>query len=109
MGSQGFCVPMPGVLESLNLAGRICAVLLVEECVVVLGRIERGVQIDEVHRFVLQIPPQDVQIVAVIKRAHAPSVAGSSPEGNAPRSRDSGPIHETKYRRRRRASISPPY
>jgi hypothetical protein len=52
------------------------AILLVEERVVVLGGVERRVQIDEVHRFVLQIPPQDVEIVAVVERAHAPSAGG---------------------------------
>src|ERR1019366_7945189 len=54
------------------------------------------------ERLILRTTPQDVQIVAVIKCARAPSLARSPPEGLAPRSRDSGPIHETRYRRRRR-------
>src|ERR1019366_348916 len=79
-----FLIPAPGVFEGANLAGGVGAVLFVEEGVVVLGGVEGRVQIDEINRLVLQIPPHDVEIVAVIKRAHAPSVAGSLPVRNAP-------------------------
>ena len=78
-----FLIPAPGVFEGANLAGGVGAVLFVEEGVVVLGGVEGRVQIDEINRLVLQIPPHDVEIVAVIKRAHAPSVAGGPPGINA--------------------------
>jgi len=50
--------------------GGLGAVFLVEECVVVLGRVERRIQVNEVNGLVLQIPRQDVKVVAVIDRAH---------------------------------------
>ena len=58
------------------------AVFFLKERVVVLRRIERRVQIHEIDALVLQIPPQDVEIITVIKRAHAPSLAGPLPESN---------------------------
>jgi hypothetical protein len=61
---------MPGVLEGVNLAGGVGAILFVEEGVVVLGGIEGRVEINEVHGLVLEVPPKDVEVVAVIKRAH---------------------------------------
>jgi hypothetical protein len=42
----------------------------VEEGVVVLGGIEGRIEIDEVNGFVLEVTPEDVEVVAVIKRAH---------------------------------------
>lgn len=50
-------VPLPSVLERLDLSRRPRAVLLGEEDVVVLVALERRVQVDEVHRLVLHVPP----------------------------------------------------
>ena len=61
---------MPGVLEGVNLAGGVGAVFFVEESVVVLGGIEGRIEINEVHGLVLEVTPEDVEVVAVIKRAH---------------------------------------
>ena len=46
------------------------AVLFVKEGVVVLGGVEGLIQINEVNGLVLEVTPEDVEVVAVIKRAH---------------------------------------
>jgi len=45
-------------------------VLLVEEGVVVLRGVEGRVEIDQIDGLVLQAPPQDVEVVAVVEGAH---------------------------------------
>src|ERR1035437_1148918 len=42
-------------------------------------RDRRRVEIDEVHRFVLEIAAEDVQVVAVVARAHARRITPRSP------------------------------
>jgi hypothetical protein len=54
-----------------------------EKGVKVPGGVEGRVQINQIDCLVLQIPPQNFEIVAVIKRAHALSVAGSPREINS--------------------------
>ncbi len=54
----------------MNLAGGVGAILLVEEGIVVLGGVEGRIEINEVHGPVLEVTPEDVEVVAVIKRAH---------------------------------------
>ena len=54
----------------MNLAGGVGAVFFVEEGVVVLGGVEGRIEINEVHGLVLEVTPEDVEVVAVIKRAH---------------------------------------
>ena len=67
---------MPGVLEGVNPAGGVGAFFFVEEGIMVLGGIEGRVEINEVNGFVLEVTPEDVEVVAVIERAHAASVRG---------------------------------
>ena len=74
-----FLVPAPGVFEGANLAGGLRAVFFVEEGVVVLGGVEGRVEIDEVHRLVLEVAAEDVEVVAVVERAHAASVGNARP------------------------------
>jgi len=50
------------------------AVLFLKESVVVLGGVERRVEIDEVNRLVLDVATKDVEIVAVIERSHGRAV-----------------------------------
>ena len=61
---------MPGVFKGVNLTGGGGAVLFLKKGVVALRGVEGRIEIDEVHRLVLQITPKDVEVVAVIKRAH---------------------------------------
>ena len=63
----GFDVPLPGVLEGVNLGAGLGAVLLGEEDVVVLAGVEGRVEIDEVHRLVLNVALEDIEIVAVVE------------------------------------------
>jgi len=60
-------VPAPGVLEGPDLRGRPGAVVLGEQDVVVLVALERRVEVDEVNRLVLDIAPEDIEIVAVVQ------------------------------------------
>ena len=67
----GLLVPVPGVLERLDL--RLAALALgrfEEEIVVALG-VKRRVQIDEVHRFRRDVLAEDSEVVAVVKGVHA--------------------------------------
>ena len=59
--------PCPGILEGADLACRLVAVFLFEQDVVVLVAFERGVEVDQVDGFVRDIPPEDVQVVAVVE------------------------------------------
>jgi len=57
----------------MNLCGGPRTVLFGEQDVVVLIAVERRVEIDEVHRLIGDIPPENVQVVAVIERVHLTS------------------------------------
>jgi hypothetical protein len=63
----GVDVPLPGVLEGVNLGAGLGTVLLGEENVIVLAGVEGRVEVDEVHRLVLYISLEDFEIVAVIE------------------------------------------
>jgi hypothetical protein len=60
---------------SIVLAGGK-STLFQEESVVILGRVEGRTEIDEINGFAVQVTPEDVEVVAVIKRAHERSVRG---------------------------------
>ena len=53
---------MPRVFESHDLRIGFESALVFEKHVVVAVRIERRVEIDEIDRFVLDIPPQDIRL-----------------------------------------------
>lgn len=56
-----------------------------EEGVVVLRGIEGRIEINQVNRLVLEVAAQDVQIIAVIKRAHEARLGNASCFVNAAR------------------------
>src|SRR5688500_4620065 len=58
-------VPFPRILERCDLRRRLRAVAFSEEDVVVLGGVERRIQVDKVHRLVLHVATKDVYVVAV--------------------------------------------
>jgi hypothetical protein len=68
-GEDGFVflIARPRVLKGPNLRSGLGSVLLLEQHVVVLVALERRVQIDEANRLIPHIPPQNVQVIAVIK------------------------------------------
>src|SRR6266852_8634265 len=70
-GLLALLVPTPCIFEGADLAGGFGAVFFMEEGVVALGRIEGWIEVHQVHRLVLQIAAHDVEVVAVIERAHA--------------------------------------
>ena len=65
---NGRVVPVPGILERLDLRVAVVAFGRFEQDVVVGVRIERRIEIDQVHALVLYVIAQDVEIVAVIER-----------------------------------------
>src|ERR1700674_3689243 len=58
---------MPCVLEGNELGVRIAAGLVFEYDVVCTVRVERRVQIDEVHRLVRYVPAKNVEVIAVVE------------------------------------------
>ncbi len=60
-------VPSPRVLKRLDLSGRPRAVPLRKQQVVILIALERRIEIDQIHRLVLHVPPQHVEVVAVVE------------------------------------------
>ena len=67
VGALGVDVPLPGVLEGRDLGLELRAVLFGEEDVVVLAGVEGRVEVDEVDRLVLDVAPEDVEVVAVVE------------------------------------------
>ena len=65
---NGRVVPVPGILERLDLRVAVVAFGRFEQDVVVGVRIERRVEVDQVHAFGAHVIAQDVEIVAVIER-----------------------------------------
>jgi len=63
-------VPMPRVLECGYLRLGLRARFVLKKYVVIAVGIERRVEIDQVYRLVLDVLPQDVEIVAVVKGVH---------------------------------------
>ena len=68
-------VPMPRVLERGYLRLGLRARFVLEQHVVIAVGIERRVQIDQVNRLVLDVVPQDIQIVAVVESVHGKKLA----------------------------------
>jgi hypothetical protein len=79
VGFPSLDVPMPGVFKGVDLPGGGASVLFLKKGVVVLRGVEGRIEIDEVHRLVLQITPKDVEVVAVVQRAHAGSLENRCP------------------------------
>ena len=67
VGALGVDVPLPGVLEGVNLGTGLGAVFLGEEDVVVLAGVEGRVEIDEVDGLVLDVALEDFEVVAVVE------------------------------------------
>jgi len=59
---------MPRVFKGVNLRGRLLAVALFEENVVVLVGLEGRVEVDEVYRFVPDVAAEDVEVIAVVEQ-----------------------------------------
>ena len=61
-------IPMPGIPERLDLRSRLRAVFFLKQDVVGLVAIEGRVEINQVSTLVLDIAPENVQVVAVVQR-----------------------------------------
>ena len=64
---RGCFVPMPRVVERLNLRRRLGAILLGEQDVVRRVRVEWRIEVDEVHGLIGDVTPQDIEVVAVVE------------------------------------------
>jgi hypothetical protein len=62
----GDFVPMPGILECLDLSNGLTAVTLGEEDIIILVTFERRVKIYEVNRLIFDIPSEYFQVIAII-------------------------------------------
>jgi hypothetical protein len=60
-------VPMPGVLKSGYLGSGTSPVSLRKQHVVVGVRVERWVQVDQVHRLRGDVLPQNIEVVPVVE------------------------------------------
>ena len=67
VGARRLFVPTPRILEGFDLACRLCAVLLGKEHVVRRVAVERRVEVDEVDGLVGDVPPQNVEVIAVVQ------------------------------------------
>jgi hypothetical protein len=66
VGASGVGVPLPSILEGMNLGARLRAVLLGEEDVVILAGVERRVKIDEIDGLVFDVAPENIEVISVI-------------------------------------------
>ena len=79
IGPRRGLVPVPSILEGFDLGSGARAVLLLEEDIVGLIAVEGRIQIDQIHRVVGNVAPQNIQVVAVIEMGHkvsTPSMTG---------------------------------
>ena len=70
IGLLGSEVPVPSVFECRDLRRRIAPRFVTEQNVVIAVRVKRRVEINEIDGIVLDIIPQDLEIVAVVKSVH---------------------------------------
>lgn len=66
----GFFVPLPRIAERLDLRAGLPAERRAMDQVVLSIRVERRVEVHEVHRLVRDVPAKDVEVVAVVQGAH---------------------------------------
>ena len=67
VGALGIEVPLPCVLEGVNLGAGLGAVFLCEENVVVLSGVEGRVEVDKIDGFVFDVALEDFVVVAVVE------------------------------------------
>ena len=86
-GAFGDIVPVPGVLEGLDLGLGLLAARRLEQHIVIGVRVERRVEIDQIDTGIRHVLTQHLQVVTVIKSARHrhPRIAG--PHRSAPRRR----------------------
>jgi hypothetical protein len=63
---RGRLIPRPRVLEGVNLRRRLGTVLG-EQDVVAGVRVEGRIEVDEIDALVLDVPPQDVEVVGLVE------------------------------------------
>jgi hypothetical protein len=60
--------PVPGVITGSDLRVRTGAAFVLEQHIIQTVLIERRIQVDQVHAIVFDAAPQNIQIIAVVKR-----------------------------------------
>ena len=61
-------IPMPSIPERLDLGGRLRAVFFLKQDVVGLVALKGRVEINQINTLVLDVTPEDFQVVAVVQR-----------------------------------------
>lgn len=67
-------VPVPRVFERRDLRFAVAARFVAEQYVVIPIAVERRIKIDQIDRLVLDVVPQDLQIIAVVESVHGKSM-----------------------------------
>jgi len=70
VSTHGIFIPLPSVFEGLDLRAGLAAVFLREEHVIGGVGIEGRVEVDQVHTLVLDVAPQDIEVIAVVEGVH---------------------------------------
>jgi hypothetical protein len=60
-------VPCPAILKRLDLRSGLGS-MLPEQHIVIGTRIERRIEVDEIHRFGVDMLPEDLEVVAVVEK-----------------------------------------
>ncbi len=67
VGAHGVSVPLPCVLEGVDLRTGLGAVFFGEEDVVVLAGVEGRIEVDEIDRLVFDVALENFEVIAVVK------------------------------------------
>jgi len=70
VSTHGIFVPLPSVFEGLDLRAGLAAVFLREEHVIGGVGIEGRVEVYQIHAFVLDVAPQDIEVITVVEGVH---------------------------------------
>jgi hypothetical protein len=66
----GAIAPFPSIIKGFDLGCCLGAGLIGEEDVVTGVAVQGRVKVDQVHRLVLDVAAQDVQVVAIVEQVH---------------------------------------
>jgi hypothetical protein len=69
---------LSGILKRFDLRGSTRPILFREQHIVVAIAVERWIKVDQKHGFVLDVPAEDVQVVAVVQAVGLGHVAPSA-------------------------------
>ena len=63
-------VPLPGIVERLNLGGRSHAILFPDSYVIILVALKRRIEVDKVHALIFEMFAQDNEVITEEELVH---------------------------------------